>query len=380
MTLRSIKQASLTALLALGFGCAPRQEALVLLDVSVDANVPPALPQKLARLRFSVPARADVPQKVEDGDPRPMTLHFGYYMAGVSGTVEILGEAIDGSGCTVGTGRATVKNVTPGKTTPAMPLTISPSASSCPATTTDGGDAGADGIDAPPDVSPGSDSLPAPDASDGPRDQALGVSDGPRDQAPDVSDGARDQTPEGPSCASNFGQSCDTCGGTYTCAGVCSNPCGSESCCSGTCVDVTISASHCGSCTRFCGSGICQTSKCLDYFGDRTKGSTFTCTPNLSIPTELKQLVTIPTAVTLEKLGVIFSSDGASPYQMFIYASATATAPLAQTGNFFPGPEAAIAGGPIALPAGDYYISIKVNDGCVAIDQGKLNVYAVVLD
>src|SRR4051812_41129987 len=94
-------------------GCSSKKEALVLFDVDVAPGVP-----SVRLLRFSVAGHAEIPPHEASGDPRPSHLFFGFYMPGVSGSVTVLSEALDGDNCVVGRGSATVDYVQPGKTSP----------------------------------------------------------------------------------------------------------------------------------------------------------------------------------------------------------------------------------------------------------------------
>src|SRR5262245_48046005 len=40
--------------------------------------------------------------------------------------------------------------------------------------------------------------------------------------------------------------------------------------CNGTCLYLATDPNHCGSCTRFCPSGVCSVGRCLEYFGQRS--------------------------------------------------------------------------------------------------------------
>ena len=155
--------------------------------------------------------------------------------------------------------------------------------------------------------------------------------------------------------------------------------------CDGTCYYPASDPNHCGDCTTFCPSGVCSVGRCLEYFGDRTYGTSARCTPNGIPPGELKQLIHIPYPVTLQKLGVVFRGDGSPPYTQKIYSADFANVPIATTptfgpkgnGNFI---ETAITAGAVDLHEGDYLVSIIVNDGCpAATTEGVINVWAVVL-
>jgi len=217
-----LRLSCLASLLAVaGTACAPKKEALVLLDVQVADDVP-----TFQTLRFSVQDRPDVTVRTLDGDPRPNTLHFGFYMAGVTGSVVVVGQAVDMGGCVVGSGQQPVDGVQPGGTTVAVSLAIAAVTSSC----TDGG--------APPPQDGGG----VDRAMDGNRD---GGADGSADAGGTLPRGATCMTDgecslghcvDGVCCESACTGSCESCGETDQkgyCVAVMGDPRGSRTKCAG---------------------------------------------------------------------------------------------------------------------------------------------------
>jgi hypothetical protein len=124
-------------------------EALALLEVTVAPDV-----SAVAALRFEVADRETPPRELM-GDPRPAHLSFGYYLPGVTGTVRVLGKALDSSRCVLGQGSAEV-TMKAGQVSSVVTLTIERFADS---TCQPGQDAGEGTPDAGPDA--------ASDPSDG---------------------------------------------------------------------------------------------------------------------------------------------------------------------------------------------------------------------
>src|SRR6185295_16307461 len=81
--------------LAGAIGCSSATRALIVFDVAIDGDVP-----DIDQLRFSAPKDARVPTIHQDATSARPGFRLGYYMP-VSGTVEVLGEALH-DGCTVG--------------------------------------------------------------------------------------------------------------------------------------------------------------------------------------------------------------------------------------------------------------------------------------
>jgi hypothetical protein len=157
------------------------------------------------------------------------------------------------------------------------------------------------------------------------------------------------------------------------------------SACHGACVDLASDPSHCGTCERTCDTRLCTLGKCVEYFGQRTGMNGQKCTPNTPPPFgQLKQRIRIPYPVIIQKLGVVFRLDGGSSYKQKIYSMDDPGAPLAETPSFGPrGPgvpiETPLQTGGLPLEAGDYLVSIIVNDGCVGTMGDSLLLWAVAL-
>jgi hypothetical protein len=155
-----------------------------------------------------------------------------------------------------------------------------------------------------------------------------------------------------------------------------------QSDCDGVCVDLTNDPAHCGMCTRSCATGMCMESKCLEYIGLREGPTGFTCTPNGLPALEVKQMVNLPYPVTLLKLGVFVTSEGAPPYRQRIFRASAPTVQLASTADFFGAAmikETPIAGGPLLIDAGDYLVSFIANDTCYGLTDTTAHLWAVVL-
>ena len=93
-------------------------------------------------------------------------------------------------------------------------------------------------------------------------------------------------------------------------------------------------------------------------------------------------MVNVPYPVTLLKLGVLVTSEGAPPYRQRIFRASAPTVQLASTGDFSVGPmlkENPISGGPLPIDAGDYLISFIANDTCYAKTGATSHFWAVVL-
>jgi hypothetical protein len=110
----------LLALLALA-GCGSGQsQALVLLEVQIAADVPPA-----DHLALSVTDHTGVPMRTVGlgGGKQSQTIDVGYYM-NVSGTVTVKGQALTASGCVLGEGTVAA-SAELGKISPAVMLMVS---------------------------------------------------------------------------------------------------------------------------------------------------------------------------------------------------------------------------------------------------------------
>jgi hypothetical protein len=101
-------------------GCKkPIEEALVLFQVEVDAQVP-----AFEKLVFSVSSPSGIPNRSVVGEAGHRSFRFGYYMPEISGTVSIHGSALDSGGCTIGEGTLTVNGVMAGRTTDGGTMTV----------------------------------------------------------------------------------------------------------------------------------------------------------------------------------------------------------------------------------------------------------------
>jgi hypothetical protein len=236
---------ALAAAVALLAGCtSPQGEALALFNVTVAPEVPP-----VSVLRFQVDAR-QVPVREVPGDPRPAMLSFGYYLPGVTGTIRVIGQALDGARCVVGQGSVDV-TVKAGQASAVVPLPIE--------RITDGVCLPADG-----DAGAGADL-----ASDGPAEASDGGIDAFVPTSVDIDGGGADvpvQT-DGPassdaqelpdrciSCDRPVGGS-DTCNGT-TCVPACSP---GQKLCAGACIDESISCNGtCPGAKRACPDNLCR--------------------------------------------------------------------------------------------------------------------------
>jgi hypothetical protein len=99
--------------------CSARKEALLILDVHTDADVPP-----FDQFRFSTPDLPNVLPRHASAEGRRPTFPFGYYLS-AGGAVTILGEAVrTADGCVLGDGTVTVLGVDLGTTTPATTIVI----------------------------------------------------------------------------------------------------------------------------------------------------------------------------------------------------------------------------------------------------------------
>src|SRR4051812_41418656 len=107
--LRPLMAAALLLGSALGACSSPTKEALILLRVDVPADLP-----AISSVRFSVANRTDIPVRTVTGDPRPL-LMFGYYLPGVSGSVQIVAQALDSKTCIVGQGQLDVTGIAAGE-------------------------------------------------------------------------------------------------------------------------------------------------------------------------------------------------------------------------------------------------------------------------
>ena len=97
--------------------CSGEKDALVLIDVQLAPGLP-----ALTALRFSIP---DHPQ-LRTHTVAPTATRFGYYVGGgVSGSLTVLAEGLDGEGCVVGSGMATVEGVRAGATSPIVSVQVS---------------------------------------------------------------------------------------------------------------------------------------------------------------------------------------------------------------------------------------------------------------
>lgn len=134
--------------LVLGAGACRKADRLLLLDVRASGD----LPTTVSAVRFSA---TKWPTHSVAGVLGPRGLLFGYYGPSGSGPVTVTAEAIDATGCVLGTGSATVLDTSSGQTAPATVLYVRPLlGTSCMLPDagfgTDAGDAeaGADGPDA----------------------------------------------------------------------------------------------------------------------------------------------------------------------------------------------------------------------------------------
>jgi len=108
----------LVAAALLGCRSVRTDEALVMLDVSAAAGMPP-----FTSARFSVAGRPEIaPHEVPYQGATP--LQFGYYLPGPNGTLRITGQALSAS-CLVGTGSAAVE-VQIGRVSAPVSLVITP--------------------------------------------------------------------------------------------------------------------------------------------------------------------------------------------------------------------------------------------------------------
>ncbi len=161
------------AALVLGAGACHKADRLLLLDVRPSGG----LPTTVSAVRFSA---MGWPTHSVAGVLGPAGLLFGYYGPSGGGPVTVTAEAIDGSGCVLGTGSATVLDTSSGQTAPATVLYVRP----LPTTTCMFPDAGFDTGTA--DAEAGAD---APDADGGSGDAEAGS-----DTRPDAgADGAADR-------------------------------------------------------------------------------------------------------------------------------------------------------------------------------------------
>jgi hypothetical protein len=127
--------------LSTGAACSSARNALVILSVMVNPDVP-----VFDRYRFSTPEVPTVPDRWLDAAGYRPSVSYGYYMP-TSGTVKVLVEAVRADGCVIANGSTTAVGVEVGKSTNAGALVVAALASpQCPATdsgmgsTTDGGD------------------------------------------------------------------------------------------------------------------------------------------------------------------------------------------------------------------------------------------------
>jgi len=266
----------LGGLLVASCGSVPRDEGLVILEVSATAVVPP-----FASVRFSVVGRPTVrPHEVLTDPAR--TLRFGYYLPGPSGPADVQAEAVAATGCVVGNGTAPVE-VEVGRISPPVTLVIGPAAgggAGCPS----GGDGATDGrgADAAPDaVEAGADVRP-PDAVDASPPVCLAATSACSSTTKCCASLTCGTTSLGQVCCANFGGKCTRVGGEDCCGqlecingGCClpaTRPCQGTNCCLGlVCGTTSLGRVCCGNagapCTRSdgadcCGSLLCKSGTC----------------------------------------------------------------------------------------------------------------------
>ena len=272
-------------------------EALVMLDVSAAAGVPP-----FTSARFSVAGRPEIaPHEVPYDGSAP--LKFGYYLPAPNGTLRVTGQALSAS-CLVGAGSVEV-SVQLGQVSTPVPLVIAPLAEIDPSclVSRDAGQDGAHARDAGKDasrrdatVSDGSRDRPTTDAHADARVQRDATPDLPPPPPPPPAcmvattacPGASSccsglvcgTTSIGQVCCGNFNMTCSRPGGEDCCGQLecvnnhCCLPetyaCSNSSCCPGL-VCGTTSLGHvcCGNsgaaCTRSdgcCGQLNCVSGKC----------------------------------------------------------------------------------------------------------------------
>jgi cysteine-rich repeat protein len=254
-------------------GCKkPVDDALVTFQVSVDALVP-----TFASLEFAVTDPTGVPARSVAGDSAAhRSFRYGYYMPGVSGTVNILGSALDAAGCTIGKGTLVVPGVVPGQTIDGGTLTISKVPTDC---STAQRDASTDG-------SPGGAGGHAGNGGAG----GNAGNGGAGGNGGNAGNGSKDAGTDAPTCtAGTIGCACQT-GGVCDAGLACeqnlchSITCGDghvdqgEECDDGNTVNTDACTNACKKAT--CGDGIVETGveQCDDGNTVNTDGCTNTCT------------------------------------------------------------------------------------------------------
>ena len=122
--------------------CSNQKDALLLIDVQLAPGLP-----TLTALRFSILDHSQVHTQTV----APTVTRFGYYVGGgISGTLTVLAEALDGQGCVVGRGTVTVDGVRAGETSPIVSVQVGalsvPSCAADAGTDVATGDAGPDRV------------------------------------------------------------------------------------------------------------------------------------------------------------------------------------------------------------------------------------------
>ena len=180
-----------------------RDEALAILDVSAEADVP-----AFTTVHFSIVGRPEIPAHEVAHDPG-RSLRFGYYLPGPDGQAEVQAVALSSPICILGVGTAAIQ-VELGHVSPAVALSIARAPVIDPACLDDAADAGpSDAGDAGPlDTGDASDAGAAGDAAaDGDSGDAVDAADATADAPSDAptadtsSDASPDVTTDAPTDA-----------------------------------------------------------------------------------------------------------------------------------------------------------------------------------